>query len=62
MFGLWTEAQAKITNFEMELININSEDLEIPEIEFQATFRMPSALFARICKDLSSIGDTGNLF
>ena len=51
--------QDKIADFEMKLMDIDSEHLGIPEAEFQAIVRMPSAEFARICKDLSTIGDTG---
>lgn len=40
-------------------MDIDSEHLGIPEAEYHAIVRMPSAEFARICKDLSSIGDTG---
>ncbi|PON87573.1 Proliferating cell nuclear antigen, PCNA [Trema orientale] len=50
--------QDKIADFEMKLMDIDSEHLGIPEAEFQAIVRMPSAEFARICKDLSTIGDT----
>lgn len=57
----WLEAQDKIADFEMKLMDIDSEHLGIPEAEFQAIVRMSSAEFARICKDLSSIGDTGIL-
>lgn len=40
-------------------MDIDSEHLGIPEAEYHAIVRMPSAEFARICKDLGSIGDTG---
>ena len=60
--GSWIEAQDKISDFEMKLMDIDSEHLGIPEAEYHAIVRMPSSEFARICKDLSSIGDTGNLF
>ena len=40
-------------------MDIDSEHLGIPEAEYHAIVRMPSAEFARICKDLSGIGDTG---
>lgn len=40
-------------------MDIDSEHLGIPEAEYHAIVRMPSAEFGRICKDLSSIGDTG---
>ncbi|GFY84538.1 proliferating cellular nuclear antigen 1 [Actinidia rufa] len=55
---LYIEAQDKIADFEMKLMDIDSEHLGIPEAEYDAIVRMPSAEFARICKDLSSIGDT----
>ncbi|KAL9273079.1 Proliferating cell nuclear antigen-like protein [Drosera capensis] len=50
--------QDKISDFEMKLMDIDSEHLGIPEAEYHAIVRMPSAEFARICRDLSSIGDT----
>ncbi|KAI3734929.1 hypothetical protein L6452_14411 [Arctium lappa] len=50
--------QDKIADFEMKLMDIDSEHLGIPETEYEAIVRMPSAEFARICKDLSTIGDT----
>jgi len=42
-------------------MDIDSEHLGIPDSEYQAIVRMPSTEFMRICKDLSSIGDTGTL-
>ncbi|CAM0942818.1 unnamed protein product [Alopecurus aequalis] len=50
--------QDKIADFEMKLMDIDSEHLGIPDSEYQAIVRMPSSEFSRICKDLSSIGDT----
>ncbi|KAL5666672.1 hypothetical protein ACJX0J_026780, partial [Zea mays] len=50
--------QDKIADFEMKLMDIDSEHLGIPDSEYQAIVRMPSSEFMRICKDLSSIGDT----
>jgi len=41
-------------------MDIDSEHLGIPEAEYHAIVKMPSTEFARICRDLSSIGDTGN--
>lgn len=45
----------------MKLMDIDSEHLGIPEAEYHAIVKMPSAEFARICKDLSGIGDTGTV-
>ena len=45
----------------MKLMDIESEHLHIPDTSYDATVRMPSQEFARICKDLSTIGDTGTV-
>ncbi|KAL9235327.1 hypothetical protein vseg_010092 [Gypsophila vaccaria] len=50
--------QDKIADFEMKLMDIDTEHLGIPEADYHAILRMPSPEFARICRDLSTIGDT----
>ncbi|KAL1332630.1 hypothetical protein HN51_061409 [Arachis hypogaea] len=57
-FMFESPTQDKISDFEMKLMDIDSERLGIPEAKYQAIVRMPSTEFARICKDLGSIGDT----
>lgn len=39
-------------------MDISSENLGIPETEYAASVRMPAPEFQRICRDLSTIGDT----
>jgi proliferating cell nuclear antigen len=51
--------QDKISDFEMKLMDIDSEHLGIPETTYDSIVRMPSQEFMRICRDLSTIGDTG---
>jgi proliferating cell nuclear antigen len=51
-------SQDRISDFEMKLMNIESEHLGIPDTEYQCVIRMPSTEFQRICRDLSIIGDT----
>lgn len=48
----------RISDFEMKLMNIESEHLGIPDTEYQCVIRMPAGEFQRICRDLSIIGDT----
>lgn len=48
----------RVSEFELKLMDITTENLGIPDTEYSANVRMSSAEFARICKDLSSIGDT----
>ncbi|KAF3610557.1 hypothetical protein DY000_02044654, partial [Brassica cretica] len=50
--------QDKIADFEMKLMDIDSEHLGIPDAEYHSIVRMPSSEFSKICKDLSTIGDT----
>ncbi|KAG5375765.1 hypothetical protein IGI04_040361 [Brassica rapa subsp. trilocularis] len=54
-----TLTQDKIADFEMKLMDIDNEHLRIPDVEYLSIVRMPSSEFSRICKDLSTIGDTG---
>ena len=49
----------RISDFELKLMDIDSEHLGIPDTEYAAVVRMPATEFSRICKDLSNIGDTG---
>lgn len=48
----------RVSEFELKLMDITAENLGIPDTEYSSTVRMPSSEFQRICKDLSSIGDT----
>lgn len=48
-----------MSDFELKLMDIDSEHLGIPDTDYCATITMPSGEYARIMKDLSSIGDTG---
>ena len=52
-----SRAPDKIADFEIKLMDIDSEHLGIPDAEYHSIVRMPSNEFSRICKDLSSIGD-----
>jgi hypothetical protein len=50
--------QDRISDFELKLMDIDSEHLGIPDERYSSVVKMPSTEFQRICKDLSSIGDT----
>ena len=39
-------------------MDIDSEQLGIPENDYDASIKLPAVEFQRICKDLSSIGET----
>jgi proliferating cell nuclear antigen len=50
--------QEKISDFELKLMVIDSEHLGIPETEYSAEVTMPSGEFSKICRDLTTFGDT----
>merc|ERR1719424_582957 len=48
----------RISDFEMKLMDIDSEHLGIPETEYKAVARMPASEFQKIVRDLTVLGDT----
>merc|ERR1711907_554836 len=42
----------------LKLMDIDSEHLGIPDTDYKAQIKMPSAEFQRICRDLTVLGDT----
>ncbi|XP_022673339.1 proliferating cell nuclear antigen-like [Varroa jacobsoni] len=60
-FVFESQNQDKVSDFEMKLMNLDSEHLGIPETDYSVVVKMPSAEFQRICRDLSQIGDSVQL-
>jgi proliferating cell nuclear antigen len=50
--------ESRISNFELKLMDIDAEQLGIPDTEYGCTVKMPASEFQRICRDLSAIGDS----
>jgi proliferating cell nuclear antigen len=50
--------QDRISEFELKLMDIDSEHLGIPETEYKCNVRLPAAEFQRIIRDLGVLGDT----
>jgi len=50
--------QDRISDFELKLLNIDSETLGIPDTEYQSQVKMSASEFQRICRDLTILGDT----
>lgn len=57
-FVFENEKTDKVSDFELKLMDIDSEHLGIPETEYKCVVKMPSHEFQRICRDMSVIGDT----
>jgi len=47
-----------LTNYKLNLIEVDSDDITIPEHEFQSIIMLPSNDFNRICRDMDIISDT----
>jgi len=50
--------QDRIADFELKLMDIDSEQLGIPDTEYKVTIQMPSGEFQRIIRDMQVLGDT----
>ena len=53
-----SQAQDRISEFELKLMDIDSEHLGIPEQEYSTSIKMSSSEFQRIVRDMAVLGDT----
>merc|ERR1712167_533324 len=56
--GFENQSQDRISDFELKLMDIDSEHLGIPDTDYKAQIKMPANEFQRICRDLAILGDT----
>jgi len=50
--------QDRIADFELELMEIENEQMGIPDMEYKCTVKMPSGEYQRIIRDMQVMGDT----
>jgi len=50
--------QDKISDFDLKLMNIESDMLGIPDQDYQAVVNMSASEFQKICRDMTVVGDT----
>merc|ERR1712151_806530 len=48
----------RIADFDLKLMQIEAEHMEIPEQHYKVIVRLPSSEFQKICKDLKEFGET----
>jgi len=48
----------RISEFELKLMQIESEHMEIPEQQYPVIAKLPSAEFLKVCRDLKEFGET----
>jgi len=55
---IWHVDADRISDYELKLMDIDSDTLGIPDTEYDVCVTMPSAEFARIVRDLSALGES----
>ena len=53
---------ARISEYDIKLMDIDQEHLGIPETDYAATIKMPTAEFQRICRDLNALSESGTIY
>ena len=56
-----SQSQDRVSEFELKLMDIESEHLGIPDTEYKCNVRLPAAEFQRIIRDLGILGDSCKL-
>merc|ERR1712099_216468 len=51
----------RIADFDLKLMQIESEHMEVPEQHYKVVAKLPSAEFQKICRDLKEFGETMQL-
>jgi len=51
----------RIADFDLKLMQIESEHMEIPEQQYKVVVKMPSGEFQKVCRDLKEFGETMTL-
>merc|ERR1712054_233474 len=57
-FQCESSAEDRISDFDLKLMEIESEHMEIPEQQYKVVAKMPSVEFQKICRDLKEFGET----
>merc|ERR1712066_973788 len=57
-FQCESSEEDRIADFDLKLMQIESEHMEIPEQHFKVVAKMPSGEFQKICRDLKEFGET----
>ena len=47
-----------VTNYKLNLLDLNDEGIQIPPASFDSVITMPSSDFQKICRDMSGLTDT----
>ncbi|CAK9027131.1 unnamed protein product [Durusdinium trenchii] len=53
-----TGSDDRIADFDLKLMQIESEHMEIPEQHYKVVAKLPSSEFQKVCRDLKEFGET----
>merc|ERR1712222_4244 len=57
-FQCESSEEDRIADFDLKLMQIESEHMEIPEQQYKVVAKLPSGEFQKICRDLKEFGET----
>ena len=57
VFTFESSRGGRVAEYALKLLDIDSQQLGVPEPEYEASIEMPSAELLRVCRDLSSVGE-----
>ncbi|KAK3596376.1 hypothetical protein CHS0354_036926 [Potamilus streckersoni] len=57
-FVFESQNNEKVSDYEIRLLDLDTEHLGIPETEYSCVVKLPAGEFQRICRDLSQIGES----
>jgi len=57
-FQCESQEDDRISDFDLKLMEIESEQMEIPEQQYKVVARLPSSEFLKICRDLKEFGES----
>merc|ERR1712241_241905 len=57
-FQCETADEDRIADFDLRLMQIESEHMEIPEQQYKVVAKLPSSEFLKVCRDLKEFGET----
>merc|ERR1711972_702844 len=57
-FQCESSEEDRIADFDLKLMQIESEHMEIPEQHYKVLVKLPSSEFQKICRDLKEFGET----
>lgn len=57
-FVFETKNSDRVSEYQLKLMDIDSEHLGIPDQQYDATIKLPASEFQRICRDMAVMGDS----